>query len=64
MDKSMTFQNFSALNNARCRDGFKQDLASWSASDWMVATMGELGEAANVLKKLNRERDGNLIKER
>lgn len=56
--QSMTFQRFSALNGARCRDGFKHDPASWSASDWMVATFGELGEAANVLKKLNRERDG------
>jgi len=58
MKAGLTFQGFSAINNARCRDGFKHDLASWSASDWMVATMGELGEAANVLKKLNRERDG------
>lgn len=55
---SMTFQKFSALNHARCRDGFKHNLADWSASDWMTATMGELGEAANVVKKLNRERDG------
>lgn len=54
----MTFQRFSALNMARCRDGFKHEPGDWSASDWMVATMGELGEAANVLKKLNRERDG------
>ena len=30
----------------------------WSASDWMTATLGELGEAANVIKKLNRIRDG------
>ena len=58
MNDSMTFQKFSALNHARCRDGFKHNPDSWSASDWMVATMGELGEAANVLKKLNRERDG------
>ena len=54
----MTFQKFSALNHARCRDGFKHNLSDWSASDWMTATMGELGEAANVVKKLNRERDG------
>lgn len=54
----LTFQRFSALNAARCRDGFKHNPEDWSASDWMVATMGELGEAANVLKKLNRERDG------
>lgn len=54
----MTFQKFSALNHARCRDGFKHNLSDWSASDWMTATMGELGEAANVVKKLNRHRDG------
>ena len=54
----LTFQKFSALNHARCRDGFKHNLDGWSASDWMVATMGELGEAANVLKKLKRARDG------
>jgi NTP pyrophosphatase (non-canonical NTP hydrolase) len=30
----------------------------WSASDWMTALVGELGEAANVIKKLNRIRDG------
>lgn len=54
----MTFQKFSALNAARCRDGFKHNLQDWSASDWMTATMGELGEAANVVKKLNRYRDG------
>ena len=27
-------------------------------SEWFTATMGELGEAANVAKKLNRVRDG------
>ena len=56
--RSMTFQRFSALNAARCRDGFKHNIGDWSVSDWMVATVGELVEAANVLKKLNRERDG------
>lgn len=56
--KRLTFQEFSALNRERCENGFGHDLSDWSPSDWMVATMGELGEAANVLKKLNRERDG------
>lgn len=47
-------------NEARCNrwhngpDGINE----WSLSDWFTATMGELGEAANVAKKLNRERDG------
>lgn len=29
----------------------------WSLSDWLTATVGELGEAANLIKKLNRVRD-------
>jgi NTP pyrophosphatase (non-canonical NTP hydrolase) len=51
---------FSAENRARCEapNGFHHALDSWSLSDWMTATLGELGEAANVAKKLNRVRDG------
>lgn len=30
----------------------------WSLSDWMTALTGEVGEAANVIKKMNRHRDG------
>jgi NTP pyrophosphatase (non-canonical NTP hydrolase) len=56
----MTFQKFSVANRARCegQDGFAHELGSWSLSDWFTATMGELGEAANVAKKLARVRDG------
>jgi NTP pyrophosphatase (non-canonical NTP hydrolase) len=55
-----TFQQFSAANRERCESprGFNHALQSWSTSDWFTATMGELGEAANVAKKLNRVRDG------
>ena len=51
---------FSAANRARCESplGFNHTLESWSTSDWFVAVTGELGEAANVTKKLNRCRDG------
>lgn len=51
---------FSELNRLRCESshGFDHALDSWSTSDWMTATFGELGEAANVAKKLNRVRDG------
>jgi NTP pyrophosphatase (non-canonical NTP hydrolase) len=51
---------FSALNLERCmaKNGFNHPLEKWSLSDWMVAVTGELGEAANVIKKLNRVRDG------
>ena len=51
---------FSERNRRRCeaRTGFNHDLGSWSLSDWLTATCGELGEAANIIKKLNRIRDG------
>lgn len=53
-------RSFSRENLERCTspNGFNHPLAGWSLSDWMTATLGELGEAANVLKKLNRCRDG------
>lgn len=58
--KPMTFRQFSAANRNRCEShlGFAHKLNSWSTSDWITATVGELGEAANVAKKLNRIRDG------
>lgn len=53
-------KQFSERNRKRCESpkGFNHRLDSWSGSDWMVAVLGELGEAANVIKKLNRVRDG------
>jgi NTP pyrophosphatase (non-canonical NTP hydrolase) len=58
--RPLTFHEFSTINRDRCEapDGFNHKLSSWSLSDWMTATLGELGEAANVVKKLNRYRDG------
>lgn len=51
---------FSERNRDRCESasGFNHKLESWSLSDWMTATAGELGEAANIIKKMNRVRDG------
>ena len=56
----MDMHDFSKENLDRCTspEGFNHSLNSWSLSDWMTAVTGELGEAANVLKKLNRVRDG------
>lgn len=58
----MDMQEFSVLNKHRCEseNGFNHSMDSWSMSDWMTATLGELGEAANVVKKLNRVRDNIL----
>ena len=56
----MDMRAFSKRNKLRCESstGFNHSLSSWSASDWMTAMVGEVGEAANVVKKLNRVRDG------
>lgn len=55
----LTFDHFSTMNRERSESpqGFGHTLSDWSLSDWMTATMGELGEAANVAKKMNRLRD-------
>jgi NTP pyrophosphatase (non-canonical NTP hydrolase) len=57
---ALTFSEFAQANKARCvsRQGFGHELELWSASDWMVALCGEVGEAANLVKKMNRIRDG------
>jgi NTP pyrophosphatase (non-canonical NTP hydrolase) len=56
----MNFRDFSVFNRRRCESpkGFNHQISGWSLSDWMTATLGELGEAANIAKKLNRVRDG------
>lgn len=56
----MNFEEFSQENRERCEspDGFNHALNSWSLSDWFTAVLGELGEASNIAKKLNRVRDG------
>jgi len=56
----MDMGTFSEINKRRCESpsGFNHALKSWSLSDWMTAITGELGEAANIAKKLNRVRDG------
>ncbi len=56
----MDMKEFSEKNRERCEHpkGFNHALDSWSVSDWFTALLGELGEAANVAKKLNRVRDG------
>jgi NTP pyrophosphatase (non-canonical NTP hydrolase) len=56
----MHFKKFDEANRIRCEapDGFNHKLGNWSMSDWLVAVLGELGEAANIVKKLNRVRDG------
>jgi NTP pyrophosphatase (non-canonical NTP hydrolase) len=54
----MDFATLRSANLSRCARWHPRGLSEWSLSDWFTATMGELGEAANIAKKLNRERDG------
>jgi len=60
MTEPLTFARLRHINTQRCKSpkGFGHPIHDWSLSDWMVATLGELGEAANIAKKLNRFRDG------
>lgn len=58
MSEGLTFAILRAANLSRCGRWHPRGLNEWSLSDWFTATMGELGEAANIAKKLNRHRDG------
>ena len=55
----MDFGDFSRLNSQRSQapDGFAHTLTTWSLPEWLMAATGELGEAANVMKKVLRLRD-------
>lgn len=54
---ALTFDAFRQANVTRCVKWHPLGIGSWSASDWMTAIVGELGEAASLLKMRNRERD-------
>ncbi len=53
-----TLYEISEKNLSRALRWHPQGLSSWSLSDWSVALSGEVGELCNVVKKLNRVRDG------
>lgn len=53
----MLFSKLREMNISRC-NRWQGGVKSWSLSDWGVAMAGEAGEICDVIKKLNRERDG------
>lgn len=57
-NERLSFAELRHANVQRCEKWHPGGLSEWSLSDWFTATLGELGEAANVAKKLNRVRDG------
>jgi NTP pyrophosphatase (non-canonical NTP hydrolase) len=54
----MNLSDLREQNLTRCNRWHPGGIVEWSLSDWAVAAAGEMGEACNVVKKLNRERDG------
>jgi NTP pyrophosphatase (non-canonical NTP hydrolase) len=56
----MTFEEYSELNRrlTEAPDGFATPVSSLSPAEWCTALVGEVGEVANLLKKLSRLRDG------
>ncbi len=58
MPHDLTFAELREESMSRCSRWHPGGIGEWSLSDWFTATMGELGEAANIAKKLNRIRDG------
>ena len=55
---SLTFKALRDASVSRCERWHPGGVQDWTLSDWAVAAAGELGEACNTIKKLNRERDG------
>ena len=52
---TLKFEDLRAANKTRCNRWHPNGgVVEWSASEWAVATAGELGEACNAIKKLNR----------
>lgn len=58
--RDLTFDRVSNINSIRCNRWHQDAKEQWTAADWMTALVGELGEAANVLKKLRRYSSGTL----
>lgn len=55
---SYSIRDISRVNLQRCLRWHPDGINSWSNSDWGIALTGEVGELCNVIKKLNRLRDG------
>jgi len=53
MTDGLTFRVLRDGNRERAARDF-QTCKDWKAADWLMATTGELGELANLLKKVSR----------
>jgi NTP pyrophosphatase (non-canonical NTP hydrolase) len=58
LERCQSIPHISTINLQRALRWHPNGLDSWSMSDWFLALAGEVGEMANVVKKMNRVRDG------
>lgn len=54
----LTFDQLATANNSRCKRWHGPlGVKAWDLNKWAVALTGEVGEACNIIKKLNRADD-------
>lgn len=53
IDGTITFGELRSASHVRTTESF-HSIDSWSPCEWMTAIAGEVGEAANLVKKLRR----------
>lgn len=54
----MDMQHIAAISISRCNRWHKNGIMDWDLNKWAVALAGEVGEACNIIKKMNRVEDG------
>lgn len=54
----LTFARLTEQNVLRCRRWHANGVEDWTAERWLLAAAGELGEAANAMKKMWRLQEG------
>lgn len=57
--RELTLSHIMMINMQRC-EAWHQGDEPWSPERWVTAIVGELGEMANITKKLFRARDGSV----
>ncbi len=53
-EDGLSFRRWQRINVVRCAEAFAHDVDGWNLLEWAGATAGEVGEVANVCKKIRR----------